>query len=434
MHGKDFEISIENLSKIEGHADLDVKVKGNKVTDVKLRISENKRFFTQAARGKMATAVSQIVSRICGTCSIAHETACIEAVEHGLKVTPSEQTLALRKLLLYGLNIRDHAMHLYLFCLPDVYGKDSILEFPDDGPLHELVHKAFDVKSVGNELSTEVGGRAVHAPFPAVGGFTKIPNMDNLKRIANELEAIRDAAVEFVEIFHAAPFVHETDSAFVALINEDYSFLGNELASTEGMCVPEFIFNEYLNKTVIPYSQAPGFKFKGKQYTVGAISRMNLNGNRLHRRTRKTLSKYLKVFPSKNLFHNNLAQAIEIVHCIDHSLEMIENLELEDEKPIVPQKPTEEVEGVGVIEAPRGTLYYNLKIGTDLKIRSANLVIPTSQNQIGMERELGRLVQDGLDSGKDKDVLHRDMENLIRAYDPCMSCATHFLKVNWAKE
>jgi len=147
MHTQDFEITLENISKIEGHAEIGISVKGKKVTEVKLRINENRRFYTQAVRGKVVTGVAQIVSRICGTCSIAHQTACTEAVERGLGINPSDQTILLRNLLLYGLNIRDHAMHLFLFCLPDIYGKDSILDFPDDGPLHEQVHHAFDIKS-----------------------------------------------------------------------------------------------------------------------------------------------------------------------------------------------------------------------------------------------------------------------------------------------
>lgn len=431
MHGKDFEINMENLSKIEGHADLDISVKNGKVTNVKLRISENKRFFTQAVKGKPATGVAQIVSRICGTCSVAHLTACTEAVEKGINLKPSEQTIALRNLLLYGLNIRDHAMHLYLFCLPDLYGKDSILEFPDEGPLHELVHNAFDIKTAGNHLGNEIGGRVVHALLPVVGGFTKLPNMENLKNISKELESVREAAIEFVDIFYNCKFKHETDSAFVSLINNDFSYLGEELASSEGLCVPEFVFTNHLKKTVVPYSQAPGFEFEGNQYIVGAISRMNLNGQKIHRRTKKDLAKYLKAFPSKDVFHNNLAQAIEIIHCIDHSRDIIDSIELKEEKPQLPTKLEKEAEGTGVIEAPRGTLYYNLKISKDLKIKAANLVIPTSQNQLNMEREIGKLVQNGLDENKNKEQIHKEIEILIRAYDPCMSCATHFLRVNW---
>ncbi|MFA6530578.1 MAG: nickel-dependent hydrogenase large subunit [Candidatus Micrarchaeia archaeon] len=434
MHGKDFDINIDNLSKIEGHADLEISIKNKKVQHVKLKISENKRFFTQAVRGKPATGIYQIVSRICGTCSVAHQTACIEAVEKGIGIRPSDQTIALRNLMLYGLNIRDHAMHLYLFCLPDIYGKDSVLEFPDDGPEHELLHDCFDIKAVGNNLGSEIGGRAIHATNTAVGGYMKMPSIDNLKKIAKDLEGIREKTIKLVDIFYKCDFEHQSDSSFVSLINKDFSYLGEELASSTGVCVPEALFGDHLQKVVIPYSQAPGFEFQGKQFIVGAISRMNLNGSKVNRRTRKDLSKYVGVFPSKNLFHNNLAQAIEIVHCIDHSLEIIDGLEIKAEKPNLPLKLEKEVEGIGAIEAPRGTLYYDLRISPDMKINSVNLVIPTSQNQISMEREIGKLVQNCLDAGMGADKIHFEIEKLIRAYDPCMSCATHFLKVKWNKE
>ncbi|MBI5223550.1 nickel-dependent hydrogenase large subunit [Candidatus Micrarchaeota archaeon] len=432
MHKENFEITLENISKIEGHADLDIKVKEGLVEDVRLRITENKRFFTEAVRGKPAKAVHQIVSRICGTCSIAHLTACIETVEDIYGHEPSEQTLLLRHLLLYGLNIRDHAMHLYLFCLPDLFGKDSILDFPDDDSYeHELVHRALDVKSTGNKLSIIVGGRAVHSPFPVVGGWIKVPKKEELKALIPELKKARTDAMEFVKIFYDCQFkLDNPNNEYIALKNDDFSYLGKQLCSTEKYCIPKEQFVSHLEQKVIPYSQALGFHFSGKPYIVGALARMNLNGNSMHAQTRKDLEEYMKVFPSSNIFHNNLAQAIEIVNCIDRAIELIEKYEEKPEKPPVLLKPVKQ-EGIGVIEAPRGTLYYHLKVDEIGKITYANLVIPTAQNQIMIERNSGRIVQACLDQEKGKEIIQHEIEKLIRAYDPCMSCATHFLKINW---
>jgi sulfhydrogenase subunit alpha len=429
MHSQSFDITIKNLSKIEGHTDLDVVVKDGKVMDAKLKISENKRFFTQAVVGKPALGVHQIVSRICGTCSVAHLMCCINCVENALDVKPSEQTVKLRDLLLYGLNIRDHAMHLYLFVLPDIFGKDSVLEFADEGYEHDLVHKAFDVKAAGNDLCVLTGGRAVHAPFPQVGGFMKIPKKEDALRVAQTLRKIRAAAVEFVEIFHKRSPTYDTRTTYIALHNDKFSYQGGDLMASDGVCISRNYFRQHLQKAVIPYSQAPGFAFKGKAYIVGALARMNINKGSLHKQTRKDLSKYLLAFPSDNIFHNNLAQAIEIVHCIDSSIELLESMEFKEEPKVVPK--LRRAEGVGVLEAPRGTLYYNLRIDEAGKIEFADLVIPTSQNQIKMEIDIGGLVQRMLDGGGDKDTIPLEIEKLIRAYDPCMSCATHFLKVNW---
>ncbi len=429
MHKQSFDLTIKNLSKIEGHTDLDITVRDGLVTGSRLQISENKRFFTTAAVGKPALAIHQIVSRICGTCSIAHLMCCVNAVENALGVEPSEQTVALRDLLLYGLNIRDHAMHLYLFCLPDIYGKDSVLEFSDQGREHELVHMAFDVKGAGNDLCVLTGGRAVHAPFPQVGGFMKVPKKEDAKAMAKKLRGIRDAAVEFVDIFHERDSSFQSRTTFIALRNDRFSYLGGDLMSSDGLCISHRNFREHLQKQVVPYSQAPGFEFKGKPYTVGALARLNINRDTLHRDTRKDLGKALSVFPSNDIFRNNLAQAVEIVHCIDSSIEMLETMEFKDE-PKAAIKPKKS-EGVGVLEAPRGTLYYNLSIDDAGKIASADLVIPTSQNQIKMDQDIGALVQERLDAGMDREAMPLEIEKLIRAYDPCMSCATHFLKVKW---
>lgn len=429
MHSQSFDITIRNLSKIEGHTDLDVEVRDGKVTRARLQISENKRFFTAAAVGKPALAIHQIVSRICGTCSIAHLMCCINCVENALEVTPSDQTKRLRDLLLYGLNIRDHAMHLYLFCLPDIFGKDSVLEFADEGYEHDLVHKAFDVKSAGNDLCVLSGGRAVHSPFPQVGGFMKIPKKEDAARVAATLKKVRDAALEFVEIFATRDASFDTETTYIALRNDRASYLEGELYSSEGICVGRKNFRDYLKKRVVPYSQAPGFEYRENPYVVGALARLNLNRDTLHPRTRKDLAKYLGMFPSKNIFHNNLAQAIEIVHCIDSSVDILESAEFKDE-PRTVVKPKRS-EGVGVLEAPRGTLYYNLKIDDAGKVSFADLVIPTSQNQIKMDKDIGVLVQDRLDRGMGRESIPLEIERLIRAYDPCMSCATHFLKVNW---
>jgi len=424
MH-EDFEISIEGLSKIEGHASLDVKVRKGKVEDVKLKISENKRFYTQAIRGKQFQTVPQLVSRICGTCSIAHLTCCTEAVEKALRIQPTEQTILLRKLMTYGMMIRDHAMHLYLFSLPDVLGKDSVLDF--DERQHELVHHAFEVKKAGNDLSKLIGGRAIHPPYAQVGNFSHLPDKNETKQVIEELKKVRSHIFELVRIFYDCPFSFRKRTRFVALTTDDFSFLEGVIKSSQKLIIPEEHYWEHLHRVIIPYSQATGYEFEGKDFMVGALARINLNRERLYKETKRDLAKYLRIFPSENIYHNNLAQAVEIMHCIDHSIEILEGVEFKRE-PVVEFK-IKEGKGVGVIEAPRGTLYYAIDLDKDGKILYGNLVIPTAQNQIKMENDIRTLVSRNLD--KDKNFIQYEIEKLIRAFDPCMTCATHFLKVNW---
>jgi len=424
MH-EDFDISIEGLSKIEGHASLDVKVRKGKVKDVKLKIIESKRFFTQAIRGKQFESVPQLVSRICGTCSIAHLTCCTEAIEKALGIKPSEQTTLLRKLMTYGMMIRDHAMHLYLFCLPDIFGKDSVLDF--DERQHELIHHAFEVKKAGNDLSKLIGGRAIHPPYAQVGQFLHLPDKNETKQVINDLKKVRSHVFELVRIFYDCQFSFRKRTRFVALSTPDFSFLEGVIKTSQGLTIPEEKYWDHLHRVIIPYSQATGYEFEGKDFMVGALARMNLNREKLHRETKNDLGKYLRIFPSENIYHNNLAQAIETMHCIDHSIEILESSDFKKEPPF--KIKIKEGKGAGAIEAPRGTLYYAMHLDNQGKILYGNLVIPTAQNQIKMENDIRSLVSQNLD--KNKQFIQHEIEKLIRAYDPCMTCATHFLKVNW---
>ncbi len=423
----EYNIDIEHLSKIEGHANLEVRVKDGVVQHAHLKISEAKRFFTQGVRGKPALNAAQLVSRICGTCSIAHLTCCIEAAENAMGIKPSEQTIALRNLAMDGLMIRDHAMHLYLFCLPDVMNADSVLEIAEKD--RKLIEKAFEVKSAGNELSKLVAGRAVHAPYPAVGGFAKILSNDDARRMAHTLAHAREHALEFADIFRDAMPLFERKTHFIALKNPRYEFTGGELCSSGGWCVSRRNFQEHLNRVVVPYSQATGFEFEGKEYMVGALARMNLNKEALHKDTKRDLGSMLAYFPSNNIYMNNLAQAIEIVNCIDHAIEGLESIDFKPEQYKMPKVCAGE--GIGVIEAPRGTLYYALKTNERGMVERINLVIPTAQNMVNIERDMAKLVQDNLDAGRSKERISLEVEKLVRAYDPCMSCATHFLRIKW---
>ncbi len=425
-----FDISIENLSKIEGHTDLEVSVRNNKVKCVHLKISENKRFYTQAIRGKPAVNAPYLMSRICGTCSIAHLLCCIKAVENAIGVKVSEQTVLLRKLAMYGLYLRDHALHCYMFSLPDILGKDSILDFDENNPAeHRLIHQCFEVKAAGNALSTLVAGKAIHAPYPCVGGFAHIPSGDEMRGVVKKLLSVRQAVLELIDIFLPEKFDFLTETEYVCLTNPDYNFYtGDHICTSKLFCIPWQKYGKYLEHQIMPYSQASGYKFKGETYMVGALARVNQNEAYLHKNTQKDAKKALEVFPTKNVFHNNLAQAVEMLHCIDASVEILQNTKFKKEKPVsVVQRAGK---GVGVVEAPRGTLYYLIETTAAGTIKHADIVVPTGQNQINIEKDIKELVEKHLDWTKER--IQQEIERLIRAYDPCMSCAAHFLRMKWS--
>lgn len=430
MHSCNLDVEISKLSKIEGHADLDIKIRDGKLEEVNLKVMENVRFFNQAVVGMAYSAVPQLVSRICGTCSIAHLTACIEAVEKTLDIKPSPQTILLRKLTVYSMMIRDHALHLYFFVMPDMLGIDSLLDVPEEK--HEIIHEALAVKEAGNNLSELIAGRAVHAPFEQVGGFSKEIEEKKIPEMVEQLKNIRPTVLKLIDIFAACDWKFERKTNFVALKTDDFSFLEGRIADSHGHEIEEKDYWEHLHRVVMPYSQATSFDFEGKEYMVGSLARLNLNKVNLHENTKRDAAKYLKGFPSENVYNNNLAQAIEILHSIDHSIEILENNKFRKESSVKPAKLTGK--GAGAIEAPRGTLYYALEI-EEGKVKSLKLVIPTAQNLVNMKKDVEQIVS-GLcatEIGKEeleKNII-REVSKLIRAYDPCMSCASHFLRVNW---
>lgn len=452
---------MENLTKVEGSASLEIKVTDGKVEYVHFKTTEYKRFFTQAMKGKPIAAIPQLLARICGTCSNAHILCAIEACEHALGIQPSEQTMLLRYLTSYGLMIRDHALHLYLFVMPDIYGKDNFLDFDENKPEeHQLLHDAFDIKAAGNFLSTLIAGRSVHALYPTIGGFLHFPEKDGVKEAIKKLEEIRPAVLRLIKIFEELPWKFDRKTNYMALVSERFGFLNGQIKSSNGEVITEGNFRSHLEHTVLPYSQASAYKHEQESYMVGALPRVNIAKDLLHPRTKESAKTALAIFPSTNVYHNSLAQAIEILHSVDDAIEILSGREFVPEPVITagarphtnsaterthqnnpkPQgdladntdnkKSTDIRIGVGVIEAPRGTLYHKVELGSNGIVKGGEVIVPTGQNQINIEEDIGRLVEELLPI-KSKEEIVFEIEKLIRAYDPCLSCAAHFLKVKW---
>ena len=431
MHS--FNLSLEHITKIEGNASLSVKVEDGKVKDVNFKTMEYKRFFTEAMKGKSIAALPAHLARICGTCSNAHIICSIEACENAIGITATEQTKILRALTLHGLIIRDHALHLYLFSMPDIYGKDAFLDFDENNPEeHQLLHDGFEVKAAGNFLATLISGRSVHATYPAVGGFLHFPDKAGIDEAIKKLQSVRPAILRLIEVFKNAPFHFDRKTQYMALVPEySYGYINGSIKTSKGETYGEDKFRDHLEHVVLPYSQASAYQYDGEGYMVGALARVNLAKDLLHPETKKSLKSLgdiLNLFPSTDIFYNNLAQAIEILHSVDESIDLLSNNNFAAE-PLIKAMPREGV-GIGVIEAPRGTLYHKVVVGADGLVKEGEVIVPTGQNQINIERDVATLVQNLLpDTPKEK--IEFEIEKLIRAYDPCMSCAAHFLKVNW---
>jgi coenzyme F420-reducing hydrogenase alpha subunit len=439
MHQVNLDLSLEEISKIEGGAGLDLSIKNGQVDQVKFRITEYKRFYTQAIRQKPAAAAPALLARICGTCSNAHIMAATEAVETALHIQPTPQTVTLRRLLIDGLIVRDHALHLYIFALPDLFNQDSLLEFDENDPQqHQLLHDAFTVKEAGNQLSILVGGRSVHAPLPVIGGFLKFPDQNQIPQVINQLKQARPAVLRLIQTFLDCNFTLIHHIPYLATKHPTFSFIYGDIVSSDGSKIPPEKYRGQLKHVALPYSHASAYTYKNTPYMTGALARLNLNKQALHHSTQKDAAQALAVFPSNNIYHNNLAQAIEILHCLDDAVATLQTTAFSPEKPQPPSQTSGT--GFGIIEAPRGILYHRLDID-NMIIKDAEILVPTGQNQLNIEADIKLLVNQKLQQlqpntaadldDKSKKQLSHDIEVLIRAYDPCMSCASHFLKINW---
>lgn len=427
MHHDNFSFSLNQITKIEGHARLDVEVQNRQVTKCRFAINDFKRFYTKAVENKPALAAPSLLSRICGTCSNSHIMASLKAVEEALGIQVTPATLTRRELVNAGLYIRDHALHLIVFVLPDVYNVDSILDFDETDELQRaMIENLFKLKAAGNHLAIFAGGRAVHAPDMVVGGFNKPVDPSLVPGLIGELQAVRPIAIQLTELFAKLNFYHKRNNHYVALRGEthyDY-LLSRTLTSNTGTTFTDKEYRSHLQHVVVPYSHASRYQFDGSDFMVGSLARINLNRDQLHQNTQQDLAHVLAMFPSDNVHHNNLAQAIEIVDSIDRAIDLL-NQGTIDHAPAIPPTQTSG-QGLGAIEAPRGTLYHQATIENGT-ITQYQVIVPTGQNQINIENDLKTLIEQHIDL--DDAALHHECEKLIRAYDPCMSCASHFLKM-----
>ena len=427
-------IRIDTITKIEGNAGLKVTIEDDSVKELQFIVQDYRRFFTTAVRGKRVTAVPSFLSRICGTCSVAHLFASLMAIESAQGITVTEQTKALRQLAYDGLMIRDHALHLYFFVLPDVLGLDSIFEISDDPRdlAHTLLHDSFDVKRLGTDITNVVIGAAIHAPLPTVGGSLRNPDPTKFRDLISRLEAIRPQVLRAIRTFSEWDANLVRNSDYLCLRNDTrFDFLEGDVVNSNGRRVLAPEFENYVQYVQIPYSHAEGYRFSDthEDYLVGALARLNLNRDLLHARAEADIAPYLSAFPSNNIYHNNLAQAIEILQCVDDAIDILKTIRIVDEEPV--RKPPRAGTGVGLIEAPRGLLYHMAQVNEEGVVEDYDVIAPTAQNQINIENDLKDYFNKNLN--KDEETLRVNAERIVRAYDPCMSCATNSLKIDWIR-
>ena len=281
------EFILKAITKIEGDAGLEVVIENDAVKDLRFIIADYRRFFTTAVKGKRIVAVPSFLSRICGTCSVAHLFASLMAIESAQGIEVSEQTKTLRRLAYDGLMIRDHALHLYFFVLPDILGVDSIFDISDDprDRGHTLLHDSFDVKRLGTDITSVIIGAAIHAPLPTIGGSLRNPDPTKFGDLISRLEAVRPQVLRAIRTFFEWDASLVRNSDYLCLRNDArFDFLEGEVVNSNGRRIPAPEFENYLQYVQIPYSHAEGYRFSDthEDYLVGALARLNLNRDLLH--------------------------------------------------------------------------------------------------------------------------------------------------------
>jgi sulfhydrogenase subunit alpha len=423
-------IDVHHVTRVEGHGNIVVNVKNGVLEECRLEIVETPRFFEAMLRGRPYTQSSHITSRICGICAVGHATTSLRATENALGITPSEQTVLLRKLNFDGEMLDSHVLHVYMLVAPDLLGAPSVIPLVKTAP--EVVLRALRIKKLAGDLCATIGGRHTHPIAMAVGGFTHFPGVDELKTLRQRLVDARadmDATVQLAKTLPWPNFSRETE--YVALRKEDeYAFIDGTITTTDGGSYAVADYRKVTNEHLVQHSTAKHARHKRESYMVGALARFNVNHDKLHPRA-KAAAEELGLKPiCTNPFLNSAAQVVEMVHCIEEAISIIDELSARGIKSEpLPLFPGKGGDGAGSCEVPRGILFHNYQIGDDGHVIGANCIIPTGQNLANIEADMRKLVPEILDQPQDK--IQTMMEMLVRAYDPCISCSAHFLNVKF---
>ena len=420
-------IKVDYLARVEGEGALYVKIKGNAVDDVKLKIFEPPRFFEAFLRGRDHSEACDITARVCGICPIAYQMSAVHAIEDAFGVKVDGQLRALRRLIYCGEWIESHTLHVYMLHAPDFLGYEDAIQMAKDHP--GIVKQGLQLKKAGNEIVSLLGGREIHPINIRVGGFYRLPTKQELVPLAEKLKWAREAALETVRWTAGLPFPDfEQDYEFVSLSHPDeYPMNEGRLVSNMGLDIAISEYEKNFVEEHVQYSNALHSVLKERgAYFVGPLARYNLNFDKLTPLAREAARSAGLSRACRNPFQSIIIRSVEIVYACEEALRIIGEYEMQ-EKPAVEVRPRAST-GFGCTEAPRGILYHRYRIDERGAILDAKIVPPTSQNQKTIENDLRRLVPKYIDLPQDK--LTWQCEQAIRNYDPCISCATHFLKLH----
>jgi sulfhydrogenase subunit alpha len=425
----DLSINVHHVTRVEGHGNITVNAKDGKIEEITWSITESPRFFEAMLRGLNYDDVTWLAPRICGICSLAHSTASIQATEAAFGVQPSEQTMLLRKLMYHAETLQSHVLHFYFLAAPDFLGVGSV--FPLVNTHKEVVLRALRLKKLANDLADVIVGRKTHPNSCVVGGFAKFPEVSQLRAMQQRLTEAMDDLRETVKLFkglNIPDFTRETE--YIALKDsKEYAFIAGDISSTDTGTVPISNYLEMTNEFCVPQSTAKFSKHARDSYMVGALARYNNNYSQLLPEAQKAAEELGLRAVCHNPYMINIAQVVESIHAVEDSLRLIDQLIARGIKEEKPEVRVRAGRGIGAVEAPRGILFHDYTYDDKGMLTEANCVIPTNQNHNNIQKDMEILVPSIIDKTQEEITLMLEM--LVRAYDPCISCSTHFLQVKF---
>jgi coenzyme F420-reducing hydrogenase alpha subunit len=416
-------LSVGTLTRVEGEGALHVTLKDGALESVELNIYEPPRFFEAFLRGRAHTEPPDLTARVCGICPVAYQVSACNAIEDACGVEVDEELVALRRLLYCGEWIHSHVLHIYLLHAPDFLGYSDIIGMARDHA--DAVERGLSLKKAGNQLMEFVGGRAIHPVNVRLGGFYSVPTRSDFGPLAEQLRRALDNALATVEWVSGFDFPDlELDHEFLALkATNGYPIENGTIARNAGQAFPVADFTDHVVESQVPYSTALHSTLDGGRYLTGPVARFSLNSSALSPVAAQAATRAGLSAECRNPFRSIVVRAVEVVYAIEEALRIVEEYQ-RPSRPFV-DVPARAGVGHGVSEAPRGLLYHRYRIGEDGLVSAATIIPPTSQNQAAIEADLARLVSANL--SLDDDALTALCEQLIRSFDPCISCSAHFL-------
>ncbi len=423
---REIHINVPVLTRVEGEGALELDVLDGHIENLKLRIFEPPRLFEKFVEGYECDQVIDMVARICGICPVAYQMSAVQAFEQVFQVDPGPWVRDMRRVMYCGEWLQSHSLNVHLLAAPDFFGFDSVIALAADHP--DAVRRGLKLQGLGNDLIALFGGRSVHPVGVRVGGFYKAPSEAAVAAITARLEEALPEAEALVEWTAQLDFPDD-DQAFTSVAMshpDDYAIGEGRLISGQGLDIDISEYDDHFKEIQSPHSTALHAELHGRPYLTGPLARLNLNFHQLPAPVRKLMDGCGISFPSHNMFHSIVARTLEICLVIHEALSLLKDYRL-PESPAVEVTPIAGI-AYGCTEAPRGILWHRYEINEQGRVTSARIVPPTSQNQPRIEEDV-KLSLEKLGLDKDDQSLRLRAEQVIRNYDPCISCATHFLKL-----